>query len=95
MQDRAVLYADVSKVLVQTANILSDSFQPDHARALADSWLAQARTLANTGSAANIGRSYVGNPETVRLPNKTSNKRIKTFVETGGSLRSAVLSQRR
>ena len=37
MQDNAVLYADVSKALVQTANILSDSLPPDQARALADS----------------------------------------------------------
>lgn len=42
VQGKAVLYTDVSKILTQAANVLSDSLNPQQARNMAHSWLAQA-----------------------------------------------------
>ena len=56
VQDRQVLYADVSKWLGQAASILSDSTPPSVALALAESFLASVSSQAQTYNGMRGGR---------------------------------------
>lgn len=96
VQDKAVLYADVSKILTQAAKILSDSLNPQQTRNIAHSWLAQASTFAMGQSVgARSGPEFVGNPNDICLPPNTSNKRRRQSAEARvGSRQGSVAAAR-
>lgn len=80
VQDRQVLHADVSKKLDEAGSIISGSMPPAQARALAESFLQTARKLVQEQQGC--GSVFVGLPDTVCLPAKSSNKRKRACVET-------------
>ena len=74
-----MLYADVSKTLALTCNILSDSLSPEAAKALVNKFYASVRTQAQaqTGvGGVGVLTAFVRNPNAVRLPRRAGNSRI-------------------
>lgn len=96
VQDRQVLYADVTNKLGQAGSILSDSYSPAVAMALADEFLATVSARAGGARAKRTGtRAAPFHPGTARLPARASNKRRRGAPEQltrGGSKRAATLA---
>lgn len=69
LRDQTVLYADVSRILTESVNILSDRMNPEQALRLASTFRELLRALAQTDEVAfNTGMSFVCNPNIVRIP---------------------------
>ena len=87
-QDKKVLYAEVSKALALTCSILSDSFSPEAAKALANNFYACVRTQAQAqtgvGGAGGL-TALVGNPNIVRFAPRASNSRKRGAAEGTGA----------
>lgn len=78
VQDRRVLYADLVKRTSAVISFAVDSVDPGLARTITDSWEQQMRDAATVGSGR---RPVLSNPDTVRLPARSSNKRHKSSTE--------------
>ncbi|CAM9763170.1 unnamed protein product [Ascophyllum nodosum] len=86
VQDRRVLYADVSKRLGQATSILSDCMPPAIALALAESILASASSQAQAYNGARGGEAtFVPSPGGVRLPARSNNLRKRGAAEAANS----------
>ena len=82
VQDRQILYAGVSKILGQAANILSDSMPPTMALALAESFLASVSSQAQAHNGVGAGvATFIPNPGSVRQPARSSGLRKRGAAE--------------
>ena len=78
VQDRRVLYADLVKRTQAVISFAADSVEPDLACTITESWERQMRDAATVGSGQRLA---LGNPDTVRLPPRASNKRHRSSIE--------------